>query len=108
MGRGLCVFLFLDYVVWYWHSFLAVGRALAAAKRPLVYGGGSSGIMGVVSSAVLEAGGKVTGVMPLTMIEAGGEGDKMIKKSLLNGHAKDVRVIYHFSSPNYSYKILSL
>src|SRR5438309_869944 len=85
-------------------TFLAVGQALAAAQRPLVYGGGSSGIMGVVSSAVLEAGGKVTGVIPLTMLEAGGEGDK---KSLLNGHAKDVRVVYHFLSLNYSYGVLS-
>lgn len=75
--------------------FLAVGQALAAAQRPLVYGGGSSGIMGVVSSTVLHAGGRVTGVIPLTMLEAGGEGDK---KSLLNGHAKDVRAIYHFLS----------
>jgi len=84
--------------------FLAVGQALAAAQRPLVYGGGSSGIMGVVSSTVLEAGGKVTGVIPSTILKAGGEGDK---KSLLNGHAKDVRMIYYFLSLNYPYGILS-
>jgi predicted Rossmann-fold nucleotide-binding protein len=50
-----------------------VGRALAAAKRPLVYGGGSKGIMGVVSGAVLDHGGDVTGVVPFAMI---GEGNK--------------------------------
>lgn len=43
--------------------FPALGRALASAKRPLVYGGGWAGIMGVISSTVLEEGGKVVGVM---------------------------------------------
>jgi predicted Rossmann-fold nucleotide-binding protein len=54
----------------------AVGRALAAAQRPLVYGGGSKGLMGHVSAAVLDGGGSVTGVVPSAMLRAGGEGDK--------------------------------
>lgn len=33
--------------------------------------------MGVVSGAVLESGGDVTGVVPWQMLAAGGEGDKM-------------------------------
>lgn len=49
---------------------------MAAADRPLVYGGGSSGIMGTVSGAVLEGGGKVTGITPYAMVRAGGEGEK--------------------------------
>jgi hypothetical protein len=32
--------------------------------------------MGVVSGAVLESGGEVTGVVPWAMVKAGGEGDK--------------------------------
>lgn len=40
----------------------ALGRALASAKRTLVYGGGWNGIMGVISSTVLEEGGKVVSV----------------------------------------------
>lgn len=55
----------------------SVGHALAAAGRPLVYGGGSKGIMGVVSGAVLEKGGKVTGVIPYAMVAAGGEAEQM-------------------------------
>ncbi|TFK76570.1 hypothetical protein BDN72DRAFT_831155 [Pluteus cervinus] len=51
----------------------SLGKALAAAARPLVYGGGSKGIMGVVSTTVSEAGGKVTGVIPFAMVRAGGE-----------------------------------
>lgn len=32
--------------------------------------------MGIVSGAVLEHGGQVTGVVPFAMVAAGGEGDK--------------------------------
>lgn len=32
--------------------------------------------MGLVSGAVLESGGDVTGVVPVAMVAAGGEGDK--------------------------------
>ncbi|KAF7441128.1 hypothetical protein PC9H_001477 [Pleurotus ostreatus] len=55
---------------------VSVGHALAEANRPLVYGGGSKGIMGVVSGAALEKGGRVTGVVPYPMLVAGGEQDK--------------------------------
>lgn len=54
---------------------LALGKALAASSRGLVYGGGSKGIMGLVSGAVLEGGGDVTGVVPVAMVAAGGEGN---------------------------------
>ncbi|HVY01097.1 MAG TPA: TIGR00730 family Rossman fold protein [Pseudorhodoplanes sp.] len=42
----------------------AFGRILAENKIHLVYGGGSIGLMGTISSAVLEHGGQVTGVIP--------------------------------------------
>lgn len=42
----------------------ALGHALADAGIGLVYGGGSTGIMGVVANACLEAGGWVDGVIP--------------------------------------------
>ncbi|KAF7359233.1 hypothetical protein MSAN_01265400 [Mycena sanguinolenta] len=54
---------------------LSLGHALAEAQRPLVYGGGSKGIMGVVSAAVLERNGQVTGIVPAAMVAAGGEGN---------------------------------
>ena len=57
-------------------SRVALGKAMAEAGRPLVYGGGSRGIMGAVSGAVLEAGGDVTGVVPYAMAAAGGEVDQ--------------------------------
>ncbi|KAH0830302.1 hypothetical protein J3R83DRAFT_1670 [Lanmaoa asiatica] len=56
---------------------LSIAHALVAAHRPLVYGGGKSGIMGVVSGAVANSeGGKVTGVIPYAILAAGGEKDK--------------------------------
>ncbi|KAJ7158349.1 hypothetical protein C8R43DRAFT_364531 [Mycena crocata] len=54
----------------------SLGHAIANANRPLIYGGGSKGIMGVVSGAVLERGGKVTGIVPYAMVAAGGEEEK--------------------------------
>jgi len=60
---------------------VSLGRALASAKRPLVYGGGWAGIMGVISSTVLEEGGKVVGVIVPTSMVAGSE--DVGKKDLL-------------------------
>jgi uncharacterized protein (TIGR00730 family) len=42
----------------------ALGDRIAKEGLRLVYGGGNVGLMGVVANAVLEAGGKVTGVIP--------------------------------------------
>lgn len=41
-----------------------LGRALAERGIDLVYGGGRLGLMGIVADAVLEAGGRVLGVIP--------------------------------------------
>lgn len=45
-----------------------LGRCIAKAKLELVYGGGHVGLMGIVADAVLEAGGKVIGVMPESLL----------------------------------------
>ncbi|KAL4242482.1 hypothetical protein ABKN59_011808 [Abortiporus biennis] len=54
----------------------SLGKALAEAGRPLVYGSGSEGIMGVISGAALLSGGHVIGVVPAAMMNAGGEVSK--------------------------------
>lgn len=41
-----------------------LGRAIAEHGLRLVYGGGTRGIMGAVSSGVMSAGGRVTGIIP--------------------------------------------
>ena len=42
----------------------AFGKILAESDIRLVYGGGSTGLMGALASAVLENGGHVTGIIP--------------------------------------------
>ncbi|GAB4349641.1 MAG: TIGR00730 family Rossman fold protein [Oricola sp.] len=41
-----------------------LGRTLGEAGLRLVYGGGTKGIMGAVAEGAMEAGGKVTGIIP--------------------------------------------
>ena len=41
-----------------------LGKMIAQKGHSLVYGGASKGLMGVIADAVLENGGKVTGVLP--------------------------------------------
>jgi uncharacterized protein (TIGR00730 family) len=42
----------------------ALGRSIAEHGLGLVYGGGTRGIMGAVSSGTMSAGGRVTGIIP--------------------------------------------
>ncbi len=42
----------------------ALGHILADKNITLIYGGGNKGIMGAVSNAVLEKGGRVIGIIP--------------------------------------------
>lgn len=48
----------------YEKAAIDLGRAMAASRYELVYGGGKLGLMGRVANAVLEAGGRAVGVMP--------------------------------------------
>ena len=41
-----------------------LAQALAADNMTLVYGGGSPGLMGLVASSCMDAGGKVIGIIP--------------------------------------------
>lgn len=54
------------------HKF---GRILAAAGIDLVYGGAKRGLMGIVAGAVIEGGGKVTGIIPTFLTEREGLSD---------------------------------
>lgn len=41
-----------------------LGQTIVEAGAGLVYGGGSNGLMGIVAKTVVEAGGRVTGIIP--------------------------------------------
>jgi hypothetical protein len=47
----------------------ALGRVLAARGIGLVYGGAKVGLMGLLADACLAGGGRVTGVMPTSLVE---------------------------------------
>jgi uncharacterized protein (TIGR00730 family) len=46
-----------------------LGRALAARRLKLVYGGAAVGLMGALADAALAAGGEVIGVIPAALVE---------------------------------------
>ena len=46
-----------------------VGRWIGERGGQLVYGGGRTGLMGVVADATLAAGGRVVGVIPQALVE---------------------------------------
>ncbi len=46
-----------------------LGRILAAMEMGLVYGGGGIGLMGIIAESVLDAGGRVTGIIPRALAE---------------------------------------
>ena len=68
--RSLCVFCGSspgsDPV--YREGAVALGRALAARRTALVYGGGNVGLMGTLSETVMQAGGEVIGVIPRALL----------------------------------------
>ena len=47
----------------------AMGRALAARKVGLVFGGGRVGLMGAVADAVMAGGGEAIGVIPRALVD---------------------------------------
>jgi len=52
----------------YHQAARALGRVLAGAGIEIVYGGGSTGLMGSLADAALAAGGRVHGVIPEFLI----------------------------------------
>lgn len=52
----------------YGRAAVALGRAMVKNDFDLVYGGASVGLMGKLADAVLDGGGKVTGVMPEPLV----------------------------------------
>jgi hypothetical protein len=48
----------------YAKAAVALGKTLVRRELELVYGGGSIGLMGILADTVLEAGGRVVGIIP--------------------------------------------
>lgn len=69
--RSVCVFCASSPAVpeCYHADARALGALLAEAGWRIVYGGGSTGLMGDVADAAMSRGGEVTGVIPTFMVE---------------------------------------
>ena len=76
--RRICVFCGSNLGInpAYKHAAGSLGRLLAERQIEVVYGGGNIGLMGVLADTVLEAGGRVTGVIPESLMakEVGHQG----------------------------------
>ena len=73
-----------------------LGRRLAEAGIELVYGGGHVGLMGAMAEAALEAGGRVTGIIPRDLIrrEVGyGKVNRLIVTASM--HARKMSMFRH-------------
>jgi uncharacterized protein (TIGR00730 family) len=46
-----------------------LGKLMAENNITMIYGGGSTGIMGIVADAVMQGNGRVTGIIPLILVE---------------------------------------
>ena len=46
-----------------------LGRALAVSGMPIAFGGGSTGLMGKLADAAIDAGGEIHGVIPKFLMD---------------------------------------
>jgi uncharacterized protein (TIGR00730 family) len=79
------------------HSTLAydVGRGLAERGIELIYGAGGTGLMGQLSDGVLQAGGRVHGVIPGFMVErewGRASGDRVVTEVVATMHERKARM----------------
>ena len=58
-------------------SSMILGKKLAENNIRLVYGGGSLGLMGILSNSVYSSGGNVLGVIPKKLLQAEGINNKL-------------------------------
>lgn len=69
----------------YFEAARDLGTALANAGATLVYGGTNTGLMGAVADAVLEAGGKLIGVIPMLIHSMGITHARLTEEILTDG-----------------------
>lgn len=93
--KSICVFcgssdnVHADYIA----GARFMGQTLAAKGIRLIYGGGKTGLMGVVADAVLEAGGDVVGVIIPSMNTLALAHTGLTKMDVVEGmHARKARM----------------
>lgn len=74
-----------------------LGQAIAKAGIGLVYGGGATGLMGATASAVLENGGRVTGIIPNFLVGREGLLPDIQQCLIVNGMHERKRMMFEHS-----------
>jgi len=76
----------------YFAAARELGGKMARRGWRLVYGGGSVGLMGVLSRAVLDGGGHVTGVIPKALLDLG-VGERGVSELVVTDGVRDRKAI---------------
>ncbi len=71
-----------------------LGMLLAKHNISLVYGGGRSGLMGIISNEVMNNGGKVTGVMPQLLVTKEAAHDRLTAMHITADMHERKRLLY--------------
>ncbi|MCL5428621.1 MAG: TIGR00730 family Rossman fold protein [Chloroflexi bacterium] len=70
-----------------------MGEVMAGRRLQLIFGGGSTGLMGAVADAVLDAGGEVIGVLPEHFNKPSMAHSRLTRLELVNGmHTRKARM----------------
>lgn len=74
-----------------------LGELLAGEGIDVVFGGGGIGLMGTLADAVLEKGGRITGVIPAFMREEGWGHDRLTEMIVTNDMSERKRRMFSMS-----------
>lgn len=76
----------------YFAAATELGEKLARRRWRLIYGGGSVGLMGALSRAMLKHGGQVTGVIPKLLLDLG-VGETNVSELIVTDGLRDRKAI---------------
>jgi len=86
LEKGICVYCSSSDAVGekYFAAAQALGKLIGEKRYRLIYGGATVGLMGAVAQAVLDAGGRVTGIIPekIQFLENGAVDELIVSKDL--------------------------
>lgn len=94
MSRAVTVFCASSSVVEakYFEAAREAGEKIAKRGWAIIYGGGNIGLMGALSRAAREHGGKVVGVIPRVLLDAG-YGDREVTELIVTEGLRDRKAI---------------
>ena len=71
----------------------ALGKLLAKKNITLIYGGGSTGVMGAIANAMMENNGKVIGIIPQALVDREHQHEGITELSIVDDmHARKKRM----------------